>query len=198
VSLPDDAPGDDPLVVFDEWQTLARTTGPDADVLALATATSGGRPSVRYVLLRGITVEGLRFYTNYESRKGRELADNPVAAAAWFDTVARRQVRVEGVVRHLAAELSDDYFAHRDRGHQLGAVASAQSSELADRATLEAAYLAADARYEDRAVERPEHWGGYLLHADVVELWIQRDDRLHDRFSYTREDGAWSAVRLSP
>ena len=189
------APGADPLCVFERWHAEAVL---DADAMVLATATRGGRPSARYVLLRGITHEGVRFYTNYESRKGRELADNPAAAAVWFDAANRRQVRLEGSVLRLDPALSDAYFASRDRGHQLGAVASAQSSALVDRAELEAAYAAADLRFEGREVARPAHWGGYLLAASTVELWLQRSDRLHDRFSYTRGPDGWDAVRLAP
>jgi pyridoxamine 5'-phosphate oxidase len=181
--------------VFERWHAEAVL---DADAMVLATATRGGRPSARYVLLRGITHEGVRFYTNYESRKGRELADNPAAAAVWFDAANRRQVRLEGSVLRLDPALSDAYFASRDRGHQLGAVASAQSSALVDRAELEAAYAAADLRFEGREVARPAHWGGYLLAASTVELWLQRSDRLHDRFSYTRGPDGWDAVRLAP
>ena len=193
-----DAPGADPLEAFRAWHDAARTSSPDPDAMVVATATPEGRPSARYVLLRGITHEGVRFYTNYRSKKGVELAENPHAAAVWFDPVARRQVRLEGPVLRLDAALSDAYFASRDRGHQLGAVASNQSSVLADRAELEDAYSRAAARFEGRDVERPAHWGGYLLAASSVELWIQRDDRLHDRFAYVRGTEGWVVERLAP
>ena len=196
--LAPDAPGPDPLAVFARWHAEATAAVPDPDVLALATATPDGRPSVRLVLLRGITDVGVRFFTNYESRKGSELSANPRAAAAWFDAVQRRQVRVEGTVTELAAQESDAYFESRDRGHQLGAVASHQSQVLADRAELELAYADADARFEGREVPRPERWGGYLIEATDVELWIQRADRLHDRFAYRRDGAGWSVVRLAP
>jgi pyridoxamine 5'-phosphate oxidase len=193
-----DAPGADPLEVFARWRSDVDGVLADADAIALATATRDGRPSVRMVLLRGITEVGVRFFTNYESRKGVELASNPWAAIVWFDAVHRRQVRVEGTVTELAASESDAYFASRDRGHQLGAVVSNQSSVLADRATLERAYADAAARHEGRDVERPERWGGYLLAAIEVELWIQRDDRLHDRFAYRRASNGWTLERLAP
>jgi pyridoxamine 5'-phosphate oxidase len=194
-ATPPDAPGSDPLSVFDQWHDEAVV---DADAMVLATATRDGRPSARYVLLRGITHEGVRFYTNYDSRKGHELAANPAAAAAWFDGAHRRQVRLEGSVLRLDPALSDAYFASRDRGHQLGAVASNQSAVLGDREELEAAYAAAEAKYEGREVLRPPHWGGYLLAASTVELWMQRDDRLHDRFAYTRGTDGWDVARLAP
>jgi pyridoxamine 5'-phosphate oxidase len=193
-----DAPGTDPLELFAAWRGAVEGVLADADAIALATATLDGRPSVRMVLLRGITGVGVRFFTNYESRKGTELASNPRAAIVWFDAVGRRQVRVEGIAGELPAGESDAYFASRDRGHQLGAVASHQSSVLADRAMLERAYADAAARHEGRDVERPERWGGYLLTATDVELWIQRDDRLHDRFAYRRTSDGWTVERLAP
>ena len=196
--LSTDAPGADPLSVFAQWRREADGLLADADAIALATATPDGRPGVRMVLMRGITDVGVRFFTNYESRKGIELASNPRAAIVWFDSVHRRQVRADGTVSELSAGESDAYFASRDRGHQLGAVASHQSSVLADRATLERAYAEVEARFEGRDVERPARWGGYLLTASDVELWLQRDDRLHDRFAYRRESGGWVVERLAP
>jgi len=198
VNTPADAPGPDPLEVFEQWHREASRPGADADAMVLATATPSGKPSARYVLLRGITHEGVRFYTNYLSRKGTELADNPSAAAVWFDAASRRQVRLEGSVLRLDPAISDAYFASRDRGHQLGAVASNQSAVLRDRDELEAAVAAAASRFEGQDVARPAHWGGYLLAASSVELWIQRSDRLHDRYAYTRGAEGWDAVRLAP
>jgi len=194
----DDAPGSDPLSVFAQWRAEAGGAIADPDAIALATSTTDGRPSVRYVLLRGISGTGVRFFTNYESRKGRELAANPRCAIAWFDASSRRQVRVEGRVTELSAADSDAYFASRDRGHQLGAVASHQSAALTDRAVVERAYVEAAARFDGRDVERPARWGGYQLTATDVELWLQRDDRLHDRFAYRREADGWSVERLAP
>jgi pyridoxamine 5'-phosphate oxidase len=192
-----DAPGTDPLAVFARWRADANGIA-DADAIALATATPDGRPRVRLVLMRGVTEVGIRFYTNYESHKGRELAANPHAAIVWFDSAHRRQVRVEGTTSELAADESDSYFASRDRGHQLGTVASRQSAVLTDRAELERAYAVAAARFEGRDVDRPDRWGGYLLTATDVELWIQREDRLHDRFAYRRSAFGWSVERLAP
>ena len=191
-----DAPGADPLEVFARWRGEA--AGVDADAMTLATASPDGRPSARMVLLRGITDVGIRFFTNYDSRKGTELAANPRCAVVWFDAVRRRQVRLEGTASELAAADSDAYFASRDRGHQLGAVASRQSSVLEDRATLERAFAAAEARFAGADVVRPPRWGGYLVTATDVELWVQRDDRLHDRFAYRRDASGWRVDRLAP
>jgi pyridoxamine 5'-phosphate oxidase len=198
MAIPLDAIGRDPLAVFADWRAIADGTFSDPDVIALATATPDGRPSVRHVLLRGINDEGVRFFTSYESRKGNELERNPLASAAWFDPVQRRAVRIEGTCERLDDAASDTYFASRDRGHQLGTVASNQSAPLADRATVERAYLEAEQRFKGHDVERPARWGGYLLRAELVELWLQRDDRLHDRFVYTRDATQWSAIRVAP
>jgi len=198
VSIPDDAPGPDPLAVFAAWREEVRAEAAEPDAVALATSSPDGAPSVRFVLLRGISADGVRFFTNYRSRKGGELESNPRASIAWFCSASRRQVRVAGAVARVSAADSDRYFASRDRGHQLGAHASAQSEPLRDRAELEGAYAAAAARFEGREVERPAHWGGYELRASAVELWLQRDDRLHDRFAYVRGPDGWSAVRLAP
>lgn len=191
-----DAPGTDPLEVFARWRGEAE--GVDADAVTLATATAEGRPSARMVLLRGISDVGVRFFTNYDSRKGAELAANPRCAVVWFDAVRRRQVRLEGTASELSAAASDAYFASRDRGHQLGAVASRQSSVLEDRSTLERAFAAAEERFSGADVERPRRWGGYLVTATDVELWVQRDDRLHDRFAYHRDADGWRVDRLAP
>jgi pyridoxamine 5'-phosphate oxidase len=198
VIAPSDAPGTDPLSIFQRWHAESTGEMPEPDAMVLATATLDGAPSARYVLLRGITEDGVRFFTNYESRKGVELASNPRAAIAWFGGPVRRQVRVEGETERLSDADSDAYFASRGRGHQLGAVASAQSSPLGARSELEDAYAAAEARFEGRDVERPRHWGGYLLRARTVELWSQREDRLHDRFSYVRNGSHWEVTRLAP
>lgn len=198
MTVPEDAPGTDPLEAFAAWREGVASAMPEPDAVALATASPDGAPSVRFVLMRGITPVGVRFFTNYRSRKGGELESNPRASIAWFAWPLRRQVRVEGTVARLSASDSDDYFAGRARGHQLGALASQQSAPIGGRGELEASYAAAETRFEGRLVERPAHWGGYELRATAVELWSQRDDRLHDRFRYVRTADGWSAVRLAP
>jgi len=154
---------------------------------------------VRIVLLKGIDDRGLRFFTNYGSRKGRELDANPRAAVTIHWATMHRAVRAEGAVERLTAEESDAYFASRGRESRLGAWASRQGTPIPDRGTLEAAFADADARYPEEAVPRPDYWGGYRLVPDAVELWQGRANRLHDREHFLRaDDGSWRSERLSP
>ncbi len=189
----------DPLALVREWYDEAVGAFlAEPNSMALATASPDGVPSVRIVLLKGIDDRGIRFFTNYGSRKGRELDANPRAAAALYWQPLHRQIRIEGPVERLSAEESDAYFATRDRGSRLGAWASRQSSVIPGRETLEAALAEAAERYPDD-VPRPGYWGGYRLVPDVIELWEGRPNRLHDRVHFLREpDGSWRSERLSP
>jgi pyridoxamine 5'-phosphate oxidase len=190
----------DPLVELGHWLAEAEFAGhrlPDA--FALATADANGRPSVRLVLLRGIGPDGLQFFTNRSSPKGRDLADNPQAAAVFWWERTNRQVRVSGPVTALPDEESDAYWASRPVGHQLAAWASAQSEPIDDRSVLEDKVSELAARFETGPVPRPAWWGGYRLEPEVVELWESREDRLHDRIEYRRRpDGSWERRRLQP
>jgi len=194
-----DARRSDPLALVGEWFEEAAASGIiEAERMALATATPDGRPSVRIVLLKGIDADGIRFFTNYGSRKGRELEANPRAAATLYWQPLYRAARLEGPVERLTSEESDAYFATRPRGAQVGAWASAQGSVLRDRAELQERLRAVEERFPD-AVPRPDFWGGYRLRPDAVELWQGRPDRLHDREHFLRQpDGSWRAERLSP
>jgi pyridoxamine 5'-phosphate oxidase len=189
----------DPLEQFRHWYEHAVAAGlPEPEAMALATASQDAVPSVRFVLLKGIDERGVGFFTNYESRKARELAANPRAALAILWKPLQRQVRLEGPVEVLTPEESDAYFVTRSRGSQLGAWASRQSEVIPDRDWLEARLASYDAQYSDE-VPRPPHWGGYRLIPDFVEFWEGRPNRLHDREAFTRgSDGAWHARRLSP
>jgi len=188
-----------PLEQFREWYEHAVAAGVvEPEAMALATSTPDGFPSVRFVLLKGVDERGVEFFTNYESRKSRELAANPRAALAILWKPLERQVRLEGAVERLTDEESDEYFASRSRGSQLGAWASRQSESIPDRDWLEARLAAFDAQYPG-TVPRPPHWGGFRLEPHAIEFWVGRPNRLHDREVFTRgSDGAWHARRLSP
>jgi pyridoxamine 5'-phosphate oxidase len=189
-----------PLHRVRDWFEEAAASGlVEAERMALATATPDGRPSVRIVLLKGIDDRGLQFFTNYGSRKGRELAENPRAAVTLHWQPLHRAVRAEGAVERLTEAESDAYFASRGRGSRLGAWASKQGAPIPDRSVLEAALADASERYPGEDLPRPDYWGGYRLVPSAVELWQGRDNRLHDRVHWIREpDGGWRSERLSP
>ncbi len=189
----------DPLATLRTWYEEAVEVGtPFADAVALATASLAGRPSARMVLHKGFDDRGVRFYTNYESRKGQELDDNPHAALVFFWAPLHCQVRVEGAVERLSAEESDAYFATRARESQIGAWASPQSQPIAAREALDHRFAELGERYAGRDVPRPPHWGGYRVVAERVEFWIGQDHRMHDRFLYTRHGDGWQRERLAP
>lgn len=191
--------GVDPIATFLAWHDEARRNPAviDADAVALATATRDGRPSVRIVLYRGMSGGGPRFFTNYESRKGRELEDNPRAALCFHWPPLYRQVRFEGAVERLAPAESDVYFASRPVGSQLSAIVSPQSRPIASRAELVAEREALAARAGE-TLARPPFWGGYRLLAERIELWENRENRLHERRLYTLQEGAWVEQLLGP
>jgi len=189
----------DPIEQFRRWLADAERAGVAmANAIALATADAGGAPSVRHVLLRGIQPDGFVFFTNHASRKGRDLAGNPLASFTTLWRELDRQVCVRGRVTQTPPAASDDYFASRPREAQIGAWASRQSEPITDRAALEQRLSEATARFERTAVPRPPFWGGYLLTPDHVEFWQGRTFRLHDRFRYSRAEDAWHLERLAP
>jgi pyridoxamine 5'-phosphate oxidase len=189
----------DPLATLEAWLAEAQAAGvPEPSAMALATVGEGGVPSVRYVLCRGIDTRGVRFFTNYESRKARELDVAPRASCAFFWAALQRQVRVEGRVVRATAEESDAYFHARPRGNQIAAAVSPQSEPISSLDELRDAYLSLERRLAGAEVPRPPHWGGYWLLADAVELWRGGADRMHDRVRYQRRGDGWDATRLAP
>ena len=171
---------------------------PEPNAMTLATVGADGRPSARVVLLKAFDAAGFTFHTNYDSRKGRELAARPYAALVFFWPELERQVRVEGAVERLSDEESDAYFRGRPHGSQLGAWASRQSEPVADRATLERRLDELTRKYEGTDVPRPPFWGGLRLRPDVIEFWQGRPNRMHDRLRYRRTPQGWRVERLSP
>ncbi len=191
-------PGD-PLETFTEWMYEAVAFGmKEPNAMTVATATAGGRPSARVVLLKEVSREGFVFFTNYLSRKGRELTSNPYAAVVfdWHDMA--RQVRVEGRVERLPPEASDAYFDERPGNAKIGAWASPQSQIIKDRAEIERIREETAQRFENTKVHRPPHWGGFLIRPSVMEFWQGRPDRLHDRVVYYKTEEGWSKHRLAP
>jgi pyridoxamine 5'-phosphate oxidase len=190
----------DPLAQFKRWYAEAVEAGVQLpEAMMLATAAPDGAPSARMVLLKAVEERGFVFYTNYESRKGRELAANPRAALVFhWPQTPRRQVSVGGSVERLSAQESDEYFRTRPFGSRIGAWASRQSEVIAGREGLERSFAELEAEHAEGEVPRPPWWGGYVLRPDMVEFWQNRPNRLHDRLRYRRSDGEWVLERLSP
>jgi len=198
-SLDENSVESNPIAQFARWYEIAlASVKPLPESVALATSTGAGHPSLRMVLLKGFDARGFVFYTNYRSRKGRDLARNARASLLFYWGGLERQVRVDGLAAKVSARESDEYFATRPRGSQLSAWASAQSETVAGRAAIERRFAAFERKYPG-AVPRPPHWGGYRLVPDVIEFWQGREDRLHDRIVYRRGPrGRWIIERLAP
>jgi pyridoxamine 5'-phosphate oxidase len=190
---------DDPIAIFRRWLAAARRAkAPLAEAVALATADARGRPSVRYVLVKGADERGFVFYTNLESRKGRELARNPWASLAAYWDATGRQARAEGKVSEVEADEADAYWLERPRDSRLASWLSRQSAPIGSRAELEAAFRAAAKRFDGREIPRPARWSGYVLEPVRVEFWTRREPRLHHRELYTRRRGRWVKTILQP
>jgi pyridoxamine 5'-phosphate oxidase len=188
-----------PVEQFSKWFHEAISAQvPEANAMTVSTATADGRPSSRIILIKDFDQRGFTFFTNYESRKGRELDSNPYAALLFYWIELERQVRIEGRVERISDAENDAYFNSRPVKSRLGAIASAQSRPVANREALEARVLEVEKQYGDHPV-RPAHWGGYRVVPDYLEFWQGRPSRLHDRIAYIRQvDGSWQLQRLQP
>jgi pyridoxamine 5'-phosphate oxidase len=189
----------DPIAEFRRWfERAVAAQLPTVNAMTLATVDERGRPAARIVLLKDVDDRGFVFFTNYESRKGKDLAVHPFAALVVFWEPLHRQVRIEGAIEQVSPAESDAYFASRPRGSQIGAIASPQSQPIASRAVLEHRVAEIERAVGAGAPDRPAHWGGYRLVPDMVELWQGQTSRLHDRVRYRRDGGGWIRDRLAP
>ncbi|HVI47705.1 MAG TPA: pyridoxamine 5'-phosphate oxidase [Chitinophaga sp.] len=189
-----------PLQQFDKWWNDSLSSEIDEpNAMTLATSTANGRPSARIVLLKSFDENGFLFFTNYESRKGQELAENPHVTLLFFWKELERQVRIEGTVVKADAGISNEYYNSRPMGSRIGAIASPQSKVIPDRSFLEEQVDKVVATYEKTVPERPDYWGGYVVKPQVIEFWQGRSSRLHDRILYTlTTEGSWKIERLAP
>lgn len=189
----------DPVVQFKHWWDEAvRSEITEVNAMTLATVTPEGRPSARIVLLKGFDENGFVFFTNYQSRKGKELEENPHGAIVFFWKELERQVRIEGGIEKVSEQESDEYYHSRPTGSQIGAWASPQSDVIASRSVIENNYSALEQKFSTGEIPRPGHWGGYVLRPSMFEFWQGRSSRLHDRILYSLENGNWNISRLAP
>ncbi len=191
---------DDPIAQFEKWfQQAVKAEVPEPTAMSLATVDKLGQPSLRTVLLKSVDERGFIFCTSYESRKAQDLAENPNAALLFFWKELERQVSVAGTVSKISAEESENYFAARPSGSQVGAWASQQSSVVENREVLEERFTGLEAKYSGQKIPKPPNWGGYVVSTRTIQFWQGGVNRLHDRFCYTKQpDGLWIIERLSP
>ena len=189
-----------PIAQFEKWmhETISSKIVPEPNAMTLVTSTLDGKPSARVVLLKSLDKEGFVFYTNYESRKAKELNENPNACIVFDWHIMERQVRIEGIVKKTSKEESDRYFNSRPKDSQLGAWISPQSSFIDGRQELDDRKVQIESQFEEKPITRPPHWGGYVLKPHTIEFWQGRQSRLHDRLIYIKTDEEWILRRLAP
>jgi pyridoxamine 5'-phosphate oxidase len=188
-----------PIIQFKYWLNDALTAGiEEPTAMVLSTATADGKPSSRIVLLKNLDEDGFTFFTNYNSKKGIQIASNPFASLLFFWPLIERQVRIEGRINKTTRRESDEYFNSRPDGSKIGAWASPQSERIPNREYLEALQKDYQQLFRNRLSERPENWGGFKLQPDLLEFWQGRENRLHDRFEYVRKGSIWEVQRLAP
>jgi len=188
-----------PFTQFEKWfKEALDALLYEPNVMTLATADLSGKPSARILLLKGFDENGFIFFTNYSSKKGKEMEENPQASMVFFWPELERQVRIDGLITKVAEEVSTAYFHSRPKGSQIGATASPQSTVIPNRELLENRVEELNATYADQEIPKPAHWGGYLLEPTHIEFWQGRPSRLHDRITYTSVNGAWTINRLAP
>lgn len=199
-TLNEDEVADSPFLQFaDWWQQAIESEIDEVNAMTLATASLEAVPAARIVLLKGYDDNGFVFYTNYESAKGKELAENPKASLLFFWKELERQIRITGIVEKVSAAESDEYFLSRPTGSQIGAWASPQSHVIENRSWLEMQVKLLEEKFSKEAVTRPSHWGGYRVKPVIIEFWQGRSSRLHDRLQYSlQENGSWKIERLAP
>jgi pyridoxamine 5'-phosphate oxidase len=189
----------DPITQFANWWDEAVNSKiEEVNAMTLATVNNDGRPSARIVLLKGFDEKGFVFFTNYQSKKGKELEDNPHGAVVFFWRELERQVRIEGGIEKVSEEDSDAYYQSRPAGSRIGAWASPQSEVIDGRETLENNYRALEKKFDNKNIPRPGHWGGYILRPSMIEFWQGRSSRLHDRIQYSLKENGWVIERLAP
>lgn len=189
----------DPVSQFRKWLNEAiEACVNEPTAMTLATSTKDGHPSARIVLLKKVTSNGFIFFTNYNSKKGRQILENPFAALVFYWAELERQVRIEGSLSKLSGQESDEYFYSRPIGSRIGAWASPQSEAIPGRAFLDEMVLKYQKQFQSGNIERPGHWGGFCLEPEVIEFWQGRASRLHDRIQFTKSDGKWKIERLAP
>jgi pyridoxamine 5'-phosphate oxidase len=198
-SLEDDVKHVDPMLLFNKWYEEAYERNcSEPHAVTISTVDASMQPSSRTVYLKEIIEEGMIFYTNYESKKAKDIEQNPKVSALFYWDCLERQVRLSGVAEKIPAEMSDDYFNSRPRGSQLGAWASKQSDIITDRNELEKAYAEVEQRFEGKEVPRPDFWGGYLIRPTYIEFWQGRPSRLHDRICFEKNEEDWDVNRKNP